>query len=264
MQSRNIHHKKCRLFYREKHGKCISGIPLTVQYCPMQKPTILVVEDEDDIRDLIAHSLRTAGYSVLTAPDGQEGFALVIEHKPRLALVDWMMPQVNGLELLRRMKRDPRSADIPVIMLSAKTEVDNKAQGLDSGADDYLAKPFSPKELLSRIKAVLRRYEASVNSSTLTMRKLALDPESHHASISGQAIDLGPTEFKLLKFFLMHPEKVYSREQLLDQIWGNTVYIDERTVDVHIRRLRKALSIDGHEGLIQTIRGAGYRFSDKG
>jgi two-component system phosphate regulon response regulator PhoB len=229
----------------------------------MQKPTILVVEDEDDIRDLIAHSLRIAGYTVLTAHDGQEGFALVIEHKPRLALVDWMMPQVSGLELLRRMRHDPRSAGIPVIMLSAKVEVDNKAQGLDSGADDYLAKPFSPKELLSRIKAVLRRYEPAGHPSMLTMRKLVLDPEGHHVSISGQTVGLGPTEFKLLKFFLTHPEKVYSREQLLDHVWGNTVYIDERTVDVHIRRLRKALSIDGHEELIQTIRSAGYRFSDK-
>jgi two-component system phosphate regulon response regulator PhoB len=231
--------------------------------CAMQKSTLLIVEDEDDIRDLIAHSLRNAGYAVLTAHDGQEGFALAIEHSPQLILVDWMMPVVNGLELLRRLRRDPRSTGIPIIMLSAKAEVDNKAQGLDSGADDYLAKPFSPKELLSRIKAVLRRYEPVGHRSTFVMRKLVLDPESHHVSISGQTVDLGPTEFKLLKFFLTHPEKVYSREQLLDQVWGNTVYIDERTVDVHIRRLRKVLSIDGHEELIQTVRGTGYLFSDK-
>jgi len=201
----------------------------------------------------------------LRANDGQEGFALAIDQKPQLIVADWMMPVVNGLELLRRLRRDQRSADIPVIMLSAKTDVDNKTQGLDSGADDYLSKPFSPKELVSRIKAVLRRSESasSINTSILKIRKLSLDPETHQVSINNQAINLGPTEFKLLRFFLSHPDKVYSREQLLDHVWGNTVYIDERTVDVHIRRLRKALSIDNHEELIQTVRSAGYRFSEK-
>jgi len=231
----------------------------------MSAETILIVEDETDIQDMIALSLETAGYRVLRANDGQEGFALAIDQKPQLIVADWMMPVVNGLELLRRLRRDQRSADIPVIMLSAKTDVDNKTQGLDSGADDYLSKPFSPKELVSRIKAVLRRSESasSINTSILKIRKLSLDPETHQVSINNQAINLGPTEFKLLRFFLSHPDKVYSREQLLDHVWGNTVYIDERTVDVHIRRLRKALSIDNHEELIQTVRSAGYRFSEK-
>ena len=226
--------------------------------------TILVVDDEEDIRDMIALSLKTAGYHVLCANDGQEGFSIAIDQKPQLIVVDWMMPVVNGLELLRRLRRDERTDEIPIIMLSAKAEVDNKTQGLDSGADDYLSKPFSPKELISRIKAVLRRYEGKQGSTLpLTVKNLTLDPSSHIVSIKGQAISLGPTEFKLLQFFMNHPDKVYSREQLLDHVWGNAVYIDERTVDVHIRRLRKALSIDNHDELIQTIRGAGYRFSNK-
>jgi len=226
--------------------------------------TILIVEDEDDIRDMIASALTLAHYRVLEAPDGQEGFSKAIDLKPDLILIDWMMPVVNGLELLRRLRRDERTREIPVIMLSAKAEIDNKTQGLDSGADDYLTKPFSPKELIARIKAVLRRHEGKQDTNAvLTIKMLVLDASSHVVSINGQTINLGPTEFKLLQFFMRHPDKVYSREQLLDQVWGNAVYIDERTVDVHIRRLRKALSIEGHEALIQTIRGSGYRFSDK-
>ena len=225
---------------------------------------LLVVEDEDDIRDMIALSLNAAGFQVLCARDGQEGFALAIDQKPQLIVLDWMMPQVNGLELLRRLRRDERCANIPVIMLSAKTEVDNKTQGLDSGADDYVSKPFSPKELVSRIKAVLRRHDNGDNPpAALRVKNLLLDPVSHVVTISDQLISLGPTEFKLLHFFMTHPDKVYSREQLLDQVWGNAVYIDERTVDVHIRRLRLALGIDEHDKLIQTIRGSGYRFSGK-
>jgi two-component system phosphate regulon response regulator PhoB len=231
---------------------------------PATATCILVVEDEDDIRDMVASSLKTAGYSVLQASDGQEGFSCAIDHKPQLIVVDWMMPVVNGLELLRRLRRDERTAGIPVIMLSAKTEVDNKTQGLDSGADDYLGKPFSPKELIARIKAVLRRHENKQQATpVLSAKKLVLDTSSHIVSIDTHIINLGPTEFKLLQFFMSHPDKVYSRSQLLDQVWGNAVYIDERTVDVHIRRLRKALDIDGHDALIQTIRSAGYRFSDK-
>jgi two-component system phosphate regulon response regulator PhoB len=231
---------------------------------PASSSRILVVDDEEDIRDMIALSLKTAGYQVLCARDGQEAFAIAIDQKPQLIVADWMMPVVNGLELLRRLRRDERTADIPIIMLSAKAEVDNKTQGLDSGADDYVSKPFSPKELLSRIKAVLRRYEGKQTSTTpLQVKNLLLDTDSHVASINNQIINLGPTEFKLLLFFMTHADKVYSREQLLDQVWGNAVYIDERTVDVHIRRLRKALSIDQHDELIQTVRGAGYRFSNK-
>lgn len=230
----------------------------------MNTCTILIVDDEEDILEMTALSLKTAGYQVLLARDGQEGFAIAIDKKPQLVVVDWMMPLTNGLDLLRRLRRDERTADIPIIMLSAKAEVDNRTQGLDSGADDYLSKPFSPKELVARIKAVLRRYENKQGStSALKVKNLLLDPSSHIVSINNQIITLGPTEFKLLQFFMQHPDKVYSREQLLDQVWGNAVYIDERTVDVHIRRLRLALSIDSHDDLIQTIRGSGYRFSDK-
>lgn len=229
-----------------------------------RKTRILVVEDEDDIRDMIALSLNAAGFQVLCARDGQEGFALALDQKPQLMVLDWMMPQMNGLELLRRLRRDERCADMPVIMLSAKAEVDNKTQGLDSGADDYVSKPFSPKELISRINAILRRRENRESpSSALRVKNLLLDPGNHIASINEQNISLGPTEFKLLQFFMTHPDKVYSRAQLLDQVWGNAVYIDERTVDVHIRRLRLALSVDAHDTLIQTIRGSGYRFSEK-
>jgi two-component system phosphate regulon response regulator PhoB len=241
------------------------GCRLPYPHCHKAMATILIVEDEPDIQDMIALALERAGFTTFKAVDGQEGFTCAIDKKPDLILVDWMMPVVNGIELLRRLRRDPRTADIPVIMLSAKAEVDNKSQGLDSGADDYLSKPFSPKELLSRIKAVLRRYDSRNHpaSSALQCRKLSLNPETHQVVINNQAVALGPTEFKLLHFFLTHPDKVYSREQLLDHVWGNNVYIDERTVDVHIRRLRKALSIDDHQELIQTVRGAGYRFSDK-
>jgi len=213
---------------------------------------------------MITASLKAAGYNVLSAHDGQEGFSIAIDKNPQLIVADWMMPVVNGLELVRRLRRDQRTTDIPVIMLSAKAEVDNKTQGLDSGADDYVSKPFSPKELLARIKAVLRRYESKQGSTeTLKAKSLLLDPSSHIVSIDNKTINLGPTEFKLLHFFMSHTDKVYSREQLLDHVWGNAVYIDERTVDVHIRRLRLALSIDSHDELIQTVRGSGYRFSEK-
>lgn len=226
---------------------------------------ILIVEDEPDIQDMIAMALERAGFSTLRAADGQIGFAAAIDHRPSLMLIDWMMPGVNGIELLRRLKRDERTRHIPVIMLSAKAETDNKSQGLDTGADDYLAKPFSPKELVSRIHAVLRRYEGNDASkqAILTVRELTLNDETHQVAIAGQDIAMGPTEYRLLKFFMSHPNKVYSREQLLDQVWGNAVYIDERTVDVHIRRVRKAISIHGHDELIQTVRGSGYRFSEQ-
>lgn len=213
---------------------------------------------------MVALALERAGFSTLRAADGQQGFTAAINHHPSLILVDWMMPVVSGIELLRRLKRDERTRTIPVIMLSAKAETDNKSQGLDTGADDYLAKPFSPKELVSRINAVLRRYENSspAGQSILKTRELVLNDETHQVTIAQQPVSLGPTEYKLLRFFMSHPNKVYTREQLLDQVWGNTVYIDERTVDVHIRRVRKAISINGHEELIQTVRGTGYRFSE--
>ncbi len=229
----------------------------------MSKATILIVEDEIDIQDMIALSIESAGLAALRANDGKEGFEVAIDQKPDLVLIDWMMPNVTGIELLRRLRKDERTQVIPAIMLTAKIEVDNKAQGLDEGADDYITKPFSPKELISRINAVLRRTDSSSSSNALSMSGLSLDLESHSAKINDQVLHMGAIEFKLLTFFLKNPNKVFSREQLLNNIWGSNVYIDERTVDVHIRRLRKALSIDEHEKLVQTVRGAGYRFSDK-
>lgn len=230
----------------------------------MNNTSILIVEDEEDIQDVIALSLETKGFTTFRANDGLEGFTAAIDLQPSLILVDWMMPNVNGLELLRRLKRDQRTADIPVIMLSAKSEAGHKSQGLDEGADDYLSKPFSPKELVSRIKAVLRRiYPNASKQKIFKTKDLSLDLENHLVTIGERPLNMGPTEFKLLHFFLSHPNRVYSREQLLNNVWGSNVYLDERTVDVHIRRLRKALSIDQHEKLIQTVRGVGYRFSDK-
>lgn len=230
---------------------------------PMPLPAVLIVDDEEDIRDMVALALQGAGYPVLMAANGREGFVQAVDHQPALALVDWMMPEVNGIELLRRLRRDPRTASIPIIMLSAKAEVDNKTEGLDSGADDYLAKPFSTKELLARIRALLRRTAETTDGSLLRVGNLQLDPASHTTRIGDSAITLGPTEFRLLQFFMGHPNRVYSREQLLDKVWGTGVYVDERTVDVHIRRLRKALEPDDYSRLIQTVHGVGYRFSDK-
>ena len=233
-----------------------------MQYGPiMNKHTILVVDDESSIRDMLRVALEMANYQVLEADNAQTAHAFIIDKKPDLILLDWMMPGTTGIELARRLKREPLSAHIPIIMLTAKVEEDNKIQGLEVGADDYITKPFSPRELVARLKAVLRRSAPDDESTPIVVSGLRLDPSSHRISINEQAIDMGPTEYRLLEFFLTHQERAYSRGQLLDQVWGGNVYVEERTVDVHIRRLRKALSIDGHERLIQTVRGTGYRFS---
>jgi two-component system phosphate regulon response regulator PhoB len=178
-------------------------------------------------------------------------------------LLDWMMPTTSGVELLRRLRRDELTEKLPVIMLTAKSDEDNMVQGLDAGADDYVTKPFSPRELIARTKAVLRRKAPQIPEEIIQVDGMIYDPISHHVTISGQTVAMGPTEFRLLGFFLTHQDRVYSRDQILDHVWGGNVYMDERTVDVHIRRLRKALSIDGHEQLIQTVRGTGYRFSTR-
>ncbi len=229
----------------------------------MNTNTILVVEDEADIQELVSLTLGKAGFKLLQANNGKEGFVMALDQKPDLVLADWMMPEINGIELLRRLRRDSRTAHIPVIMLSAKAEVDNKSEGLDAGADDYLAKPFSPRELVSRVNAVLRRSSSQQQNNSLQVRQLVLDPVSHTVTVANDPADLGPTEFRLLQFLMQHPDRVYSRAQLLDQVWGSAVYIDERTVDVHIRRLRKALEKADHHLLIQTVHGVGYRFSSK-
>ena len=227
----------------------------------MPRHTILVVDDETSIREMLVISLESAGYNVLQAENAKTAHSLVLDKHPDLILLDWMMPVTTGLELLRRLKRDEMTDHIPVIMLTAKVEESSKISGLDSGADDYIAKPFSPRELLSRVKAILRRVSREELNDTIVVGDLEFDPLEHRISIAGNLINLAPTEFRLLQFFLTHQERVYSRDQILDYVWGKNVYLDERTVDVHIRRLRKAISVAGHDEYVQTVRGAGYRFS---
>ena len=227
----------------------------------MAECTVLIVDDESAIRDMVSVALEVAGYRCLQAENARNAHALIIDESPDLVLLDWMMPETSGLELLRRLRREELTAKLPVIMLTAKAEEDNMIQGLDSGADDYIRKPFSPRELIARIKSILRRQETAVQEDPIQVEGLLFNPVSHHVSINGKTLSMGPTEFRLLSFFLSHQDRVYSRDQILDHVWGGNVYMDERTVDVHIRRLRKALSIDKHERFIQTVRGAGYRFS---
>jgi two-component system phosphate regulon response regulator PhoB len=227
----------------------------------MPKHTILLVDDEAAIRDMLSIALEAADYNVLQAENAQQAHASIIDRQPDLVLLDWMMPGTTGLELLRRLKRDELTEKIPVIMLTAKAEEDSKISGLDAGADDYIPKPFSPRELISRVKAVMRRIGREELKDVINVGEMHFDPQSHRVSISGEYINLGPTEYRLLQFFLTHQERVYSRDQILDYVWGGNVYLDERTVDVHIRRLRKAISVAGHENYVQTVRGSWYRFS---
>ena len=228
----------------------------------MPDKTILIVDDEAPIRDMLRIALEMAEYHCLEAEDAQAAHSLIIDQKPDLVLLDWMMPGTSGIELARRLKRDEVTSAIPIIMLTAKGEEDNKVQGLEVGADDYITKPFSPRELVARLKAVLRRTESFAATEIIQVGGLRLDPSSHRVSINDVPIQMGPTEYRLLEFFLTHQERVYTRNQLLDHVWGGNVYVEERTVDVHIRRLRKALTVDDHDRLIQTVRGAGYRFSN--
>jgi len=226
----------------------------------MTAKQILIVEDEKPIRDMIAFGLRRAGYEVREAEDCRQARIQVADQVPDLVLADWMLPDMSGLELTRRLKKDPATKDVPVIMLTARAEEEDKVRGLEGGADDYITKPFSPRELVARIKAVMRRHGVD-EAEIYSQGGLTLDAAGHRVMAGGQEVKLGPTEFRLLRFFITHPERVYSREQLLDRVWGGTVYVEERTVDVHIRRLRKALEPSGCNRLLQTVRGAGYRFS---
>jgi two-component system, OmpR family, phosphate regulon response regulator PhoB len=229
----------------------------------MAARTILIVDDESAIRDMLRVALEMADYNCLEASNAQDAHAIIVDNKPDLILLDWMMPGTSGIELTRRLKRDEVTRAIPIILITAKGEEDNKIQGLDIGADDYMTKPFSPRELVARLKALLRRTSALDSSQPIVVKGLCLDPSSHRVTINGQSVDMGPTEYRLLEFFLTHQERAYTRSQLLDHVWGGNVYVEERTVDVHIRRLRKALTLDQHENLVQTVRGTGYRFSTK-
>lgn len=227
--------------------------------------TILVVDDESAIRDMLRMALEMADYSVLEAENIHDAQRLIADERPDLMLLDWMLPGGNGIELLRRLKRDEIARDLPVIMLTARTTQDNMVQGLDVGADDYVTKPFAPRELIARINALLRRTPAGRDDGVLRSAQLSLDASSHRVTLGDHPLNMGPTEFKLLSFFMSHPERAYSRTQLLDQVWGANVYIEERTVDVHIRRLRLALKTDDldYRNAVQTVRGMGYLFSVK-
>jgi two-component system phosphate regulon response regulator PhoB len=223
--------------------------------------TVLVVEDEPAIQELIAYNLKQAGHQPLRADSAEEALRLVQEALPDLVLLDWMLPGVSGIELARRLRSDKRTKTVPIIMLTARVDEQDKLTGLDTGCDDYITKPFSPRELNARVKAVLRRRAPQMTDDVVQAGTLRLDPATHRVSANGHQVHLGPTEFRLLHFLMTHPERVHSRTQLLDQVWGDHVFVEERTVDVHIRRLRKALEPSNHDGLIQTVRGAGYRLS---
>lgn len=222
---------------------------------------ILVVEDEVAIRDMLSFVLEQHGYETLEADNYQAALNYLHEPYPDLILLDWMFPGGSGIQLLKYLKQDEILRQIPVVMLTARGEEEDKVRGLENGADDYVTKPFSPKELMARLKTVMRRVNPTSLDDTLKVGKLKLDPISHRATLSNIPLEMGPTEFKLLHFFMTHPERVYSREQLLNNVWGTNVYVEDRTVDVHIRRLRKALT--DHDHLVQTVRGAGYRFSTR-
>ena len=228
----------------------------------MNGKRILLVEDERPIREMVTFALGQDGYVIDEAEDGTSAEAQIAEHLPDLILLDWMLPDVSGLELLRRWKRNDTMQEIPVIMLTARVEERDKVDGLDSGADDYITKPFSVKELSARIRAVLRRGTGSVDNQ-ISIGSIMLDLNAHRAYVDGESINMGPTEFRLLEFFMTHPDRVYTRTQLLDYVWGRNMYVEERTVDVHIVRLRKLLKPLDCDQMIQTVRGYGYRFSAK-
>ncbi|MBI1394474.1 MAG: phosphate regulon transcriptional regulatory protein PhoB [Betaproteobacteria bacterium] len=223
--------------------------------------TILVVEDEPAIQELIAYNLKQAGHQLLKAESAEQAFGIVQNALPDLVLLDWMLPGISGVEFARRLRADRRTRQIPIIMLTARSDEQDKLTGLETGADDYVTKPFSPRELNARVKAVLRRRAPQMTDDVVRIGALELDPASHRVTGGGQPVDLGPTEFRLLHFLMTHPERVHSRAQLLDQVWGDHVFVEERTVDVHIRRLRKALEPCRLDTLVQTVRGTGYRMS---
>ena len=224
--------------------------------------TILVVEDEVAIRDMIVTALDLAGFHCLEAGDVSQAHHLVVDNRPSLIFLDWMLPNgVSSIDFCRRLKKDDTLNEIPIIMLTAKGEEDNKIQGLDAGADDYITKPFSTRELISRIKAVLRRSNALTSEKLININGLILDPVAQRVRAGDTFIDIGPTEYRLLAFFMTHTERAYTRSQLLDHVWGGNVYVEDRTIDVHIRRLRKILEPYGFQDYVQTVRGTGYRFS---
>ena len=227
----------------------------------MSNFNILVVEDEDAIRGMLMMVLEQAGFMPIAAADAEDAQKILDDKLPDLILLDWMLPGMSGAEWARRLKKEALYQEVPIILLTARGEEEDKVRGLEIGADDYMTKPFSPKEHVSRIRAVLRRSGKTQGQPQIVMGDLILDTEQHRLSINDKPVDVSPTEFRLMHFFMTHPNKVYSRSQLLDQVWGRSVYIEERTIDVHIRRLRKILEEFGREDIVQTVRGFGYRFS---
>jgi two-component system phosphate regulon response regulator PhoB len=225
--------------------------------------TVLVVDDEPDIREVMRFALEEAGFRVLEAGHADEARKTLLSDNPDLILLDWMLPGRSGLELAKGLKQSSRTRRIPIIMVSAKGEEEDRVRGLETGADDYIAKPFSPREMVARVNAVLRRSRPGDLAAEIEIGGLRIDHVSHRVSANGRRIEVAPTEYRLLHFFMTHVDRAFSRSQLLDQVWGDQVYVEERTVDVHVRRLRKALEITGHDRLLQTVRGVGYRFSDK-
>ena len=223
--------------------------------------TILLIEDEAPIREMVHFALTRAGFTLISAESGAIAQDLIAQKRPDLMLIDWMLPGITGIELVRRLKQDDYTHSIPVIMLTARSEEDDKIQGLDVGADDYVTKPFSPRELVARIRALLRRTQPTQENSTLTAGPLVLDTASHRVMAKDTPLNIGPTEFRLLQFLMQHPERVYTRTQLLDHVWSRSSYVEERTVDVHILRLRKLLAPVAADHMVQTVRGVGYRFS---
>ncbi len=224
----------------------------------MAKPTILIVEDEAPLLTLLRYNLEKQGFRVEEATDGQEALLRVAENKPDLVLLDWMLPSLSGIEVCRQIRRRPATRDLPVIMVTARTEDQDAVRALDIGADDYITKPFAVEALLARIRALLRRSGSVPTKGTLTFLDLSMDQDAHRVVRNGRALHLGPTEYRLLEFFLMHPGRVFSREQLLDAVWGRDIHVEPRTVDVHIRRLRKAINAENEVDIIRTVRSAGY------
>lgn len=229
----------------------------------MGETTVLIVEDDAGVREMARFLLEQSDYKVVEAIDAEHARHCLADNPPALILLDWMLPGLTGIDFARQLKRDNTTRDIPIIMLTARGEEDDKVRGLESGADDYISKPFSTRELVARIKAVLRRVAPHKGEEKIELAGLQLDPASHRVSVYGNPLELGPTEFRLLHFFLTHQERVYTRGQLLDRVWGTNVYIEERTVDVYMRRLRKLLAPSGHQRLLQTVRGSGYRCSNR-
>ncbi|MFW5926870.1 MAG: phosphate regulon transcriptional regulator PhoB [Wenzhouxiangella sp.] len=230
----------------------------------MSARTILIVEDDEAIRDMVAFNLARAGFEVVSSETCHQARVAIADRRPDLIVLDWMLPDMSGVELARSLRREELTRDLPIIMLTARTMEDDKVRGFESGVDDYITKPFGARELVARINAVLRRAAPGGSDETVEAGDLRMDIAGHRVQARNRPVDLGPTEFRMLKFFMTHPDRVYSRSQLLDHVWGGGVYVEERTVDVHVLRLRKALAPFGCERYVQTVRGAGYRFSVAG